>query len=350
MLPLTYKCNLNCEYCYVDKKLSKSMNMKIALSAVDFLMTKGGRSRKSVDIVFIGGEPLIEWKNMLKIIFYSKQLAAKAKISIGTIGFPTNGLLLNEKILDYCRRENIQVAVSIDGFNNKRRTLTGENSFYLVEKKIPLLLKYADVVRIRSTIHPDYVNGSAKNFKKFLELGFTKIDMQPVTGIMWSPAQKRIYLKNLAASFGEIEKSQLKNKTAVDMKHLRDFISNCQEEKGCPKVKEEFLVDVDGNIYPCEFYLSIPVEKRILYAIGNINKGINDSLAESCMRHKLCDAGDNIPALKKKCSSCKQTQACYKVCFGYDTQKRKFDSSVAKNNWMLFRDIEKIFSKYRYLI
>lgn len=349
MLPVTYKCNLNCEYCYVDKKINKSMNLRIALLAVDFLIKNNKNKKDPVDIIFIGGEPLLEWKKILKIIFYAKKLASKAKVCIGTIGFPTNGLLLNKIILDFCRKENISVAVSMDGLNNKRKTLNNKNSYYLIEKKLSLLLEYKDIIRIRSTVHPDYVEESAKIFKKFLEMGFVKIDMQPVIGIMWTPEQKKVYLNNLMESFREAERANSESKSHVDMKHLRDFMGTCCEEKGCPKIKEEFLADIDGNIYPCEFYLSIPFEQRKKYMIGDVKKGAKMKLAESCMNHKICDSGDNLPVLKTKCPSCKKSQSCYKICFGYDLQKKKFNPEIAVNNWLFFREIEKVFEKYKHL-
>lgn len=348
-MPLTYRCNLNCEYCYVDKRLKRSMDLDTALSAVDFLMKRGKASGKSVDVIFVGGEPLLEWRMIVLIVHYAKRLAAGMGVSLGTIGFPTNGLLLNRKILEYCRKEGISVAVSIDGMDNKRMTVAGENSFPRVERKIPLLLEYRDVVRIRSTVHPDHVGSSAETFKQFLGLGFIKVDMQPVIGVLWKSEQMAEYLKNLEASFVEVQKNNSKSGSMVDIKHLRDFNGARQDELGCPKIKEEFLVDIDGNIYPCEFFLSMPHEQRASYAIGDIEHGVREKDSENCMSHKICDSGDGIPVLKPGCASCSQSPACSKICLGYDRIGKRFDTALAQNNWLLFRGMENVFDRYKHL-
>lgn len=346
---MTYKCNLNCEYCYVDKRSEKTMRLRVALLAVDFLIKNNKKSKNPIDIIFTGGEPLLEWGKMVKIIFYAKRLAAKENIPIRTIGFPTNGVLLNRNILDFCRREKIKISISVDGKNNKRKTLAGKNSYYLLKNKWSLMLEYKDIIRIRSTVHPDYVSESLKIFNFLLRMGFNKIDMQPAIGIMWTPKRRGAYLENLLKSLDKAEKAKQKNKINIDLKHLRDFVNDCQKEKCCPKVKTEFLVDIDGNIYPCEFYLSIPIEQRKKYALGNVKGIIKKKLAKSIMWHKICNFSSGIPVLKNKCSSCQQSQACFKICLGYDLQRKKFNPHVARNSWLLFRKIEKIFDKYKYL-
>lgn len=326
------------------------MKLETALSAVDFLLRKNLGKNNPVDIIFTGGEPLLEWGNILKIIFYAKKLAFKMRIPLGTIGFPTNGLLLNEKVLDFCSKEEISLAVSIDGLDNKRSTTDAGNSFYAIKKKLPLLLKYRDIVRIRSTVHPDYVENSFKIFKEFLKMGFVKIDMQPVIGIKWDLAERNVYLNNLTLSLKEVEKIKKREiDFSVDIKHFRDFSSDCKGDEGCPKIKEEFLVDIDGNIYPCEFYLSLSARQRKKYSIGNLGDGVDLKLAEKNLTHKICDSGNVVPILKEKCALCKKTQGCYKICLGFDQQKKKFNSQVALNNWILFREIEKIYASFENL-
>ncbi|MEI7750166.1 MAG: radical SAM protein [Candidatus Moraniibacteriota bacterium] len=349
ILPLTYRCNLNCEYCYVDKQSGKSMSLKTALDAVDFLLKNARKNGNAANIIFVGGEPLLEWVNIVKIVRYAKRLASGMGVSIGTIGFPTNGLLLTRDILDFCRAEHVSVAVSIDGSDNKRKTVAGGNSFPHVGEKIPLLLEYRDIVRIRSTVHPDHVEGAAERFKEFLGMGFSKIDLQPVIGIFWTPERTRAYVEQLEETLISVERMKAITGTGVDLKHLRDFNSGQSGELGCPKIREEFLVDIGGTIYPCEFYLSFPLGQRETYAIGDIKNGVGKDVAESCLRHILCESDDFLPIIKSKCASCTRSQACSKICLGYDQVRKRFDKKIAASNWVLFREIEKLFGAYEHL-
>lgn len=340
ILPVTYDCNLDCEYCYVDKKTKTASSFLVWLKSVNFLIqhNKGGE----VDIIFIGGEPLLKWKEIKKIIIYTQKLSKIFKVIIRTVGFPTNGLLLNEDILKFCRLNNISIAVSIDGPDNKRNTIKGENSFAMLSRKIKLFIKYRDVVRIRLTIHPDFVDESYNNFSFFVKKGFTKIDIQPTIGIKWDQGKIEHYLKNLEKILISYSRKQ-----RIDMKHLNDFVSDCETYKFCPKIKEEFLVDLDGSIYPCEFFLSFPLSERKKYAIGTIFNGVNLSLAYDYKNKKLCDMGNGFANLKDKCINCSISQACYKMCLGFNNKTKEFDTEIAASNWSLLRGIEKIYSKFK---
>lgn len=340
MLPVTYECNLDCEYCYVDKRTKRVSSFLVWLKAVNFLIqhNKGGE----IDIIFIGGEPLLKWKEIKRIIIYTQKLSKIFKVIIKTAGFPTNGLLLNKDILNFCRLNNISIAVSIDGPDNKRNTITGENSFATLSRKIKLFIKYRDVIRIRLSIHPDFVNKSFDNFSLFVKKGFTKIDIQPIIGIKWDQKKRELYFKNLEKILRSYRKKQ-----RIDMKHLNDFISDCESYKFCPKIKEEFLVDLDGSIYPCEFFLSVPLAERRKYAIGTVFKGVNFDLADDYKNKKICNMGNEFIDLKNKCANCSISQSCYKICLGFNNRTKRFESEIANSNWFLFRGMEKIYSKFK---
>lgn len=343
MLPVTYGCNLNCDYCYVDKKSNNSINLKTAIEAVDFLIKNNKENKIPISIIFVGGEPLLQWKKMLKIILYAKHAAVKRKIKIREIGFPTNGLLLKKNILDFCRKENIRINVSIDGLVNKRKTLQNENSFLLIKKKISLLLEYKDIVRIKITVHPDLAENFENIFQKFAELGFTKIDVQPAMGISWSVKQKKAYLNGLEKTLNFARNS----KNNIDIKNLRNFFDKKNKEKYCPKIKEEFMVDLDGKIYPCDFFMGINEKIRGKYSLGDIYSGVDIKRAKRCQKNKICDKSEDAFALKNKCSKCKISPACFKVCLGINIKTKKFDPLLAKNGWPFARDMEKVFEKYK---
>lgn len=343
VLPITCDCNLNCEYCYVVKRGSRALPFLIGAKAIDFLMENNPEG--GVDLIFTGGEPLLAWEKIKKLIFYARQAAKKRNVKIQTMGFPTNGLLLNEKILHFCKKENIKVAVSVDGLLNKRKTMEGFDSFPVLKKKLPLLLKYKDVVRIRMTVWPAYADKLFLSLKFFLKIGFTRIDIQPAIGVRWSLKNQEAYLSNLTKFLKTTEELKEKNRRRIDIKSLRDFIEDPNTEKNCPKVRTEFLVDIDGCIYPCEFFLAVPPAARKKYVIGHIEKGINLKLAENYKNHRVCEARNALSLIKKKCSSCRFSPACFKVCLGFDIQKRRFNRAIAQEGWQLFRGIEKVYSR-----
>ena len=76
ILALTGQCNLNCSYCYASNQIQQSMPWSIAEQALQYITEYSG----TPTIQFTGGEPLLEWGKMVKIIFYAKRLAAKENI------------------------------------------------------------------------------------------------------------------------------------------------------------------------------------------------------------------------------------------------------------------------------
>ena len=109
-LLMTYRCNLDCKYCYIHTKRSKDMTLeKAQLILEPFLMKE-----HKLDIIFVGGEtllaidvirPLVEWVQ-------SNQWKSDFRF-FGS----TNGTLLTPELKDWLT-ENKQVltlGLSYDG-------------------------------------------------------------------------------------------------------------------------------------------------------------------------------------------------------------------------------------------
>lgn len=69
-LNLTHNCNLRCTYCYAGAKQPKSMDMNTAISAIVFL---ANQADGDCTITFFGGEPLLEFELIRKVVEYSEK-------------------------------------------------------------------------------------------------------------------------------------------------------------------------------------------------------------------------------------------------------------------------------------
>lgn len=147
-LLLTDSCNLRCKYCYFLAPMPKEhrfsfMKKETALKAIDLFSRCVERSikegHKEQHIVIYGGEPTLNKEVLIASLEYIDVLREKSLLP-KTIGITlnTNGILLDEDILNQCKKSGVIVAVSIDG----PKEIHDEMRVYPFEKGT-----YDDVVR-----------------------------------------------------------------------------------------------------------------------------------------------------------------------------------------------------------
>lgn len=163
---ITNQCNLRCTYCYVNKT-PKKMTSEIAKKAVNKIIYSAKKYRfKNITFKFAGGEPLLEFEQILRTVDYARDLAKKNKITIDNV-IISNGVLLSENICKILKKKKLRLAISIDGLgkyhNYTRIFKNGLGSFNFVEKGIKNVLKYQIPFNVIVTI-------SSKNIDNIPEL------------------------------------------------------------------------------------------------------------------------------------------------------------------------------------
>ena len=121
------------------------MTFETATKVIHFIdnITKNVNSNQIITIGFFGGEPLLCYDLIKRIIDYSN----KNIKNNGSIKFSitTNGLLLNKDRLEYLKSQNVDLCISIDGneeiHNLNRIYLNGRGSFNQVLKNVLLTKK-----------------------------------------------------------------------------------------------------------------------------------------------------------------------------------------------------------------
>lgn len=163
---ITNQCNLRCTYCYVHKTPEK-MTKEIAKKTVDKIIYSAIKQGfKNITFKFAGGEPLLEFEQVLKTIDYARDLAKKNEISIDPL-IISNGVLLSENICKILKVKKIRLAISLDGlgkYHDQTRIFkNGIGTFNFVEKGIKNIQKYKIPFNVIITI-------SSKNIDNIPEL------------------------------------------------------------------------------------------------------------------------------------------------------------------------------------
>ena len=119
------------------------MNYEIAKEGIEYIFKIiKGRNKKEFALSFYGGEPLLNFENIKRIVDFSKKLFNGWKL---TFSITTNGTLINNEIIDFLISNDFQILISIDGpkaiHDAKRIFPNGKGSFELIMNNLEKILK-----------------------------------------------------------------------------------------------------------------------------------------------------------------------------------------------------------------
>ena len=162
----TDECNFRCQYCYhADTNYVRG---KMDFSLFEELIDKTFSYYNMVEIIFHGGEPLMMGYDFISkaITTINEKKPAKTWLRIG---MQTNGYFLDEKICELCKRNNVQISVSIDGLGemNCLRDKTEE-----VMNKVTDLHKKGYSFNFLGVVHKKNLSGYASFYDYAKENGY----------------------------------------------------------------------------------------------------------------------------------------------------------------------------------
>lgn len=270
-LNVAHDCNLKCKYCFAaqgdfggEKEL---MSFEVGKAAIDYLIVNSG-SRKNLEIDFFGGEPLMNFEVVKQLVDYGRSVEKDYNKNI-RFTITTNGVLLNDEIIDYINENMHNVVLSLDGRkevnDNMRPTLNDKGSYditlprfkKLVEKRAKDKYYY-----IRGTFTRDNLDFS-KDVMHFADLGFKLTSVEPVVGDESNPYALRE--EDLPKIFEEYEKfaveyadRQLQGDGFKFFHFMIDLNQGpCVIKRitGCGAGNEYLSVTPNGDIYPCHQFV-----------------------------------------------------------------------------------------------
>lgn len=297
-LHVAHTCNLNCSYCFAAQGKYHGeravMSLETGKRAIDFLIENSG-SHKNLDIDFFGGEPLMNWEVVKQLVEYGRE---QEKLHGKNIRFTltTNGVLLNDEVIDFCNKEMHNVVLSLDGrpevHNRFRKDYNGVGSY---EKILPNFLNFLKKrgnksYYMRGT-YTHYNTDFLNDILHMADLGFKELSMEPVVCDPSDPCA--LTAEDLPVLYDQYEK--LAEEMIKRKKEGRGFTfyhymidltgGPCIYKRvaGCGSGTEYLAVTPWGELYPCHQFVGD--EK---YSMGNIYDGVTNT----AMREKFasCNA------------------------------------------------------------
>lgn len=283
-LHIAHDCNLKCKYCFAEEGeyhgKRELMSLEVGKKAIDFLIKSSG-NRKNLEVDFFGGEPLMNFDVVKGIVEYARSVEKEAGKNF-RFTITTNGILLNDDIMNYINENMHNVVLSIDGrkeVNDRMRPRAGGQGTY--DTIVPKFQKLAD-----SRNQTDYyVRGTftrynldfSKDVLHLADLGFKQISVEPVVTDEKEPYSIRE--EDLPAIFDEYENLAMqilerrKNGQWFNFFHFMIDLTGgpCVVKRmvGCGSGTEYLAVTPTGDLYPCHQFVGMEQFK-----MGTVDTGV----------------------------------------------------------------------------
>ena len=307
-LHVAHDCNLGCRYCFAEEGEYHGrralMSFEVGKKALDFLIANSG-NRRNLEVDFFGGEPLMNWDVVKQLVEYgrSKEEACGKHFRFT---LTTNGVLLNDEIMEFCNREMSNVVLSLDGRREvndfMRPTRNGKGSSYDII--VPKFQKFA-----KSRAGKDYyVRGTftrynldfSEDVKHFADLGFDQMSVEPVVAPPEEPyAIREEDLPRILEEYDKLALEYIKRKKegrGFQFFHFMIDLSQgpCVAKRlsGCGSGTEYLAVTPWGDFYPCHQFVG-----QEDFRMGSVDEGIIRTDIRD--EFKLC----NVYA-KERCRDC----------------------------------------------
>jgi len=346
-LHIAHDCNLRCRYCFAEEGeyhgRKAMMSYEVGKQALDYLMDHSG-NRVNLEVDFFGGEPTMNFDVVKKLVAYGRS-QEKERNKKFRFTLTTNGVLLDEEILDFANKEMGNLVLSIDGrkeINDRMRpTAIGKGSYDLI---LPKFLKAAESrgqtnYYVRGT-YTHYNTDFAKDVLHLNDLGFEQISVEPVVcdpkeDYALRESDLPVLLEQYDILADEVIKRRKSGKYINFFHFMIDLTGGpciAKRLSGCGSGGEYLSVTPWGDIYPCHQFVG---EEKFL--MGNVFDGIKDKSISAEF------AGCNVYS-KPECRDCFAKFYCSGGCaansyhatgslngnytFGCELQRKRIECSI----------------------
>ena len=283
-LHIAHDCNLACRYCFAEEGEYHGrralMSFEVGKKALDFLIANSG-NRKNLEVDFFGGEPLMNWDVVKQLVAYGRE---QEKLHNKNFRFTltTNGVLLDDEIMEFANKEMGNVVLSIDGrkeiHDYMRPFRKGKGSYELI---VPKFQKFAesrnqDKYYVRGTFTRHNLD-FAEDVLHLADLGFKQISVEPVV----APFEEEYAIRPedvpiICEQYDILAKEMIKREKEGRGFNFFHFMIDltggpCVYKRlsGCGSGTEYLAVTPGGDLYPCHQFVG---EEE--YLMGNVDEGV----------------------------------------------------------------------------
>ena len=316
-LHVAHTCNLNCAYCFASQGKYHGeravMSFEVGKQALDFLVAHSG-TRRNLEVDFFGGEPLMNFDVVKQLVAYARSIE-KEKGKNFRFTLTTNGMLIDDDVIDFANRECSNVVLSLDGrkevHDRFRVDYQGRGSWDVIVPKFQKLVaaRGGKNYYMRGTFthhNPDFL----KDIQVMLDLGFNELSMEPVVCAADDPnalteADLPIVLRQYEDLMRLMRRRKQEGRPFTFYHYMIDLTGGpCIYKRisGCGSGTEYMAVTPWGDLYPCHQFVG---EEK--FRLGDVWQGVTN--AETQREFAAC----NVYA-RPECRDCWARLYCSGGC------------------------------------
>ena len=284
---IAHTCNLNCSYCFASQGKYHGdramMSFEVGKQAFDFLIANSG-TRRNLEVDFFGGEPLMNFDVVKELVAYARSIEKDHGKNF-RFTLTTNGVLIDDDVIDFANKEMSNVVLSLDGrkevHDRFRVDYNGKGSW---DKIVPKFQKLVDAregknyyMRGTFTHHnPDFL----EDIKEMLSLGFKELSMEPVVCAADDPSaltdEDIAVVMKQYEDLAELMLEKYKEGDGFTFYHymidLKGGPCIYKRISGCGSGTEYMAVTPWGDLYPCHQFVG---EEK--YKLGDVWNGVTNT-------------------------------------------------------------------------
>ncbi|MDP5274604.1 radical SAM/SPASM domain-containing protein [Chengkuizengella axinellae] len=322
----TYKCNLNCIYCYAESSPERSMEGDLTTQEAKEMIQQIKDLGAKI-IVFTGGEAFLR-KDLIELMSFGKQIGLKVNVI-------TNGsFITNKEKAKKVAELTTLVTVSLDSLNKEEHEINrGKGSWLKAKNAIEFLLEAGCSLRInqqltKHTLHSvdDMIDYASQNDIDLRVVPISGLGRGKIGDHELTFTQRKSIEDKLLDLYDESEPDHESCQAAG--------VNQFEHKRSCGHGVGEFSIDSKGNVFPCKLmhhpmFHAGNIRNRELKTIWETSKVFKDSRKRTV--HALPD-----------CKSCTFKESCAGACRAIQWEDTgKVDGTNHNNCTFIRRNIRK---------
>lgn len=243
------KCNFHCSYCYSAHGRSNTeiSNKKLRDGIKYFLNPDRAKGERLTISVLGGGEPLLSWELVKSSLQYAYELN-KLRDEDLPVSLVTNGSIVNEDIISFCKENNISVSVSFDIIEDVQNAQRG--SYLKVKDNINVLTNNGIDVALNTVITrenvmrmDEMIEVMSQTIPQVNKVAFKTL----ITDSYFeNNDQRKKYYHSFIDNFFAAKKLAKSKGITLSCTYLNNTI--CLSDRYCPG---KFVITAEGDISIC---------------------------------------------------------------------------------------------------